>query len=148
MNISQRKRHLAKVHSSAVMSLSESHAPDKDEVQATTAPQLAVPVQSAVKGFNVPIMCLEGIRRKATELIGNESAIASAPGQSEEAKMVLSHSGKTPHLVTPSKGGGYACDANCPNWKSIAICSHTVAVAEVNSNLPCISFVRRRLYQM
>ena len=41
----------------------------------------------------------------------------------------------SPHMVTPTKGGGFSCDSNCPNWKAMGICLHTVAVAEVNKKL-------------
>ena len=38
-------------------------------------------------------------------------------------------------MVLPKMGGDFSCDAKCPNWKAMAICSHTVAVAEVNGKL-------------
>ena len=47
----------------------------------------------------------------------------------------MSHRGLAQHMVTPKKGGEFSCDSNCPNWKSIGICSHSVAVAEVNGKL-------------
>ena len=62
-------------------------------------------------------------------------AIAPAPGQPSEARMVLSYSGKTPHMVTPKKIGDFSCDSSYPNWKSLGICSHSVAVAETNGQL-------------
>ena len=37
----------------------------------------------------------------------------------------------------PGKGGRFACD-NCLNYKSLGICSHTVAVAEANGMLPVL----------
>ena len=47
-------------------------------------------------------------------------------------------------MVTPTKGGGFACDSNCPNWKSLGLCSHTVAVAQVNGKLEqYISLVKK-----
>ena len=49
--------------------------------------------------------------------------------------MVLSFSSKMPHMVVPTKGGGFSCDNNCSNWKSIGLCSHSVAVAESNGKL-------------
>ena len=44
--------------------------------------------------------------------------------------MVLSYSGKPPHLVTPKQTGDFSCDSSCSNWKLLGICSHSVAVAE------------------
>ena len=64
------------------------------------------------------------------------NAIASAPGFDEGVKMVLSRSGKRPHLVKCGKVGRVSCDSDCPNWKSLNICSHCVVVAEMNSCLP------------
>lgn len=136
MSIPQRKNHLAKVHSSAVMTISEDSQEYNKESDSSQLMQLSVSVESAASSVNVPLTCLQGIWRKAAELIHNENAIVPAPGQDEEARMVQSYcSKKTPHLVTPTKGGGYACDVNCPNWKSISICSHSVAVAEINGKL-------------
>lgn len=44
-----------------------------------------------------------------------------------------------------SRGGGVTYNANCPNWKSIAFCSHTVAVAQINGKLPqSISFTKKK----
>ena len=37
--------------------------------------------------------------------------------------------------MTPGKGGKFACDNSCPNYKSFGLCSHTVAVADVNGML-------------
>ena len=150
MNAQQRTKHLAKVHSLAVTD-HEVHksTPELAGASATTLPQthltseghtasqssLSVDVLSAAQGMTVPLTCREGIWRKASELLRDPSAMAEAPGQSSEARMVLSHSGGAPHLVTPVKGGGYSCDSSCPNWKSISFCSHTVAVAERNGQL-------------
>lgn len=86
-------------------------------------------VQSAAKGMNVPLTCMEGIWRKAADLLHNPTAMVSAPGQSPFARMVLCYSAEVPHLVTPTKGVGFNCDATYPNWKSLSFCSHTVAVA-------------------
>ena len=58
--------------------------------------------------------------------------------------MVSSYSGKVPHMVTPKKGGEFSCDSNCPNWKSMRICAHSVAVAEVNKKLPQFLSAKKR----
>lgn len=59
--------------------------------------------------------------------------------------MILSYAGKAPHLVTPGKGGGYNCGMNCPNWKSIGFCSHTVSVAGANKKLAqFLTFLRNK----
>ena len=84
----------------------------------------------------MPFSCLEGVWTKASQLIRTTNAIVPAPGQDPEARMVLSYSGKAPHMVLPKKGGEFCCDSNCPNWRAMGICSHTVAVAEINNKLP------------
>jgi len=58
--------------------------------------------------------------------------------------MVLSYSGKVPHLVVSSKMGDFICDSNCPNWKGLGICSHSVVVAEVNGQLQEILSAKMR----
>ena len=102
---------------------------------AESGKQLSVDVEAAATNLNVPLTCVEGIWKKANELIRNPDAIVPAPGQTPESRMVLSYSGKVPHLVTPTKGGGFSCDGNCPNWKSLGFCSHSIAVAELNEKL-------------
>ena len=160
MNTQQRARHLSKVQSLA-MAVTEVHesasiqgsaytspASPQMHLEGRTAPSpsvLSVDVLSAAQGMTVPLTCMEGIWNKATELLNDPSAMSPAPGQSLESQMVLSYSGSAPHLVTPVKGGGYSCDANCPNWKSLAFCSHTVAVAQRNGQLPqFLQFLRKK----
>ena len=41
----------------------------------------------------------------------------------------------------PKKGYTFACDQDCPNWKGLNVCAHTVAVAELCGKLP--EFVAR-----
>ena len=75
--------------------------------------------------------------------ISTNDAIVPAPGQDLVARMVLSYSGKIPHMVTPKKGGEFSCDSSCPNWKSMGICAHSVAVAEINKKLTQFCLLRR-----
>ena len=59
--------------------------------------------------------------------------------------MVLSYSNDVPHMVTLTKVGGFSCDTNCPNCKSIGICAHSVAVAQANGKLEeLISVIKKR----
>ena len=86
--------------------------------------------------MHVPLTCLEGIWRKANELLWHKNAIVPAPGNSTEARMVKGYSGKVLHMVTPTKGGsGFSCNLSCPNWKSIGFCAHSITVAELNGKL-------------
>ena len=45
----------------------------------------------------------------------------------EATHIVKNSSGPNPHMVTAKKTGQYACDSECPNWKSLGVC---VAAAE------------------
>ena len=94
------------------------------------------PQKSASKQENIPLKWLEGMWGKASQLITSDNAIIPAPGQDPEVRMVLSYSSKMLHMVTPKKGGYFSCDSNCLTWKSMGICSHSVAVAEINKKLP------------
>ena len=96
---------------------------------------LSVDVNTVAASVSVPLECLKGILQKAEELRNSQHGMSPAPGQPEEARMVLSCSGKRPHLVLPSKGGRFKCDSDCLNFKYLGICSHSVAVAECNNLL-------------
>ena len=141
MNAQQRAKHLSKVHSLATTIQPGDSCEDKKE--------LSIDMNIVLKQVNLPLTCIEGIWRKAIELINNPNAMSHAPGQSPESRMVLSYSGKNPHLVTATKGGSYNCDSHCPNWKSLGLCVHTVAVAEVNKNClnSCFLFKKRKGHQ-
>ena len=80
-------------------------------------------------------MVLEGIWKKAAELVTTEGAIAPAPGHPPEARNVLSRQSGF-HTVKPVKGGRFTCD--CVRYKSLDICSHSVATAEVNGCLEAV----------
>ena len=86
-------------------------------------------------GLKIPLASAQGIWQKAEELLCEPNAISAAPGCDSKSRMVRSCSGKWPHLVMSTKQGRYTCDNDCPNWKSMKLCSHTVAVAELNGSL-------------
>ena len=127
MNISQRQHHLSKVHSLAIAKSTSIQDACTEKAGTVGTSQLSVTVESAAKDMHVPMTCIEGIWRKATKLICDQNAIVPAPDQSEEAKMVLSFSGKTPHLVTPTKSG-YSCDHTGYHYNSV-ICADTGTVS-------------------
>ena len=106
------------------------------QVSSLTSTSLANKVAPLTTKLGLPLQALERIAEKATELLETDGAIVSAPGYTAEAKIVKSHSGKRPHLVTPKrKGDGYVCDEECPQYKSAKLCSHTLATAVVNDSL-------------
>ena len=59
----------------------------------------------------------------------------------EKARLVKSSSSPQPHVVQmkPNNKGLYTCDSNCPMFKGFSLCSHVVAVAEVNGGSSSIS---------
>ena len=81
------------------------------------------------------ITTLQHMWQKAEELLNSDNAITPAPGKDKLAKMVISYSSSVPHMVTNTQSGQYKCDSNCLNWTSSAICSHTLAVAQLNNDL-------------
>ena len=64
---------------------------------------------------------------KANKLASDDSAIVKAPG-AEDGWMVVSSSCKRPHYIKASKCA-FSCDDQCLSYKSMKLCSHTVAVA-------------------
>ena len=49
------------------------------------------------------------------------------------------------HMVTAIGDGGFSCDSNCANWKALGMCSHSIAVAEINGKLSSfLAFVWKR----
>ena len=55
------------------------------------------------------------------------------PGHPPEARTVQSTSQTGFHVVTPGSNGKFSCD--CANYQSLSLCSHVVAVAEINHKL-------------
>ena len=97
--------------------------------------ELSIKYTDLSEQVSVPEMVLKSIWNKAYQLLTTPNAIAAAPGLDLKSHTVMSCSGKRPHLVSSKKTGQYVCDKACGNWNSSAICSHTVAVAEVNGEL-------------
>lgn len=96
---------------------------------------LSVDLDSFSDEVLTPLAVLKSIWKKAKDLLAKSNSICPAPGGKLDC-MVESYSGTHPHLVSAKKSGQFACDANCANWKSLNICSHSVAAAEFRSSLP------------
>jgi len=72
---------------------------------------------------------VNGILRRAEELVTAENAITTAPVEGT-TRMVKSKSNPSyPNLVQVFQDGKVICDENCPMWTSLRICSHCVTVA-------------------
>ena len=143
MSTTQREQTLRRVQTAAV---SDVFSPDDFSLNTsvssqclgrdlTLASSLSVDVHTFATGVRVPLNCLEGIWSKAAELLKTSGAIVPAPGIGSNAKFVLSRHGQKPHLVQARKGHSFACDDDCPNWRALHICSHSVAVAELCGKL-------------
>ena len=86
---------------------------------ASQASELSSKLSSIANRLGLPCAAIEGIAKKAGEILSNEGGIVHAPGHPANARMVISRSGKRPHLVIPKKkSGGLACDDECPQYKS------------------------------
>ena len=105
------------------------------QIEAGSSLSLSVDVKSVSEVVTIPLPCLEGIWKKATDLLNTPRSISPAPGHPNEARMVMSLTGHRPHLVLPCKGSQFKCDSDCLNFKSLGICSHVIAVAELNKQL-------------
>lgn len=70
----------------------------------------------------------EPVWEKAESLLEDAANIVNAPGIDNNAWMVVSKSGKSPHYVEMYKNGKIECP--CSGFNSKKMCSHAVAVAE------------------
>ena len=84
-------------------------------------------LSSPLDALELPLQVKESMRMKANDLANDETAIVQAPGD-ECAWMVRSYHGKRPHYVRVSKSS-FSCDEQCLSYKSMKVCSHTLAIA-------------------
>ena len=83
--------------------------------------------------LGLPKDAIEGIAKKAVDILSTDGAITQVPGHSNDAKMVLRYSGKRPRLILPKrKCSGMFCDDDCAQYKYTP---HTVAAAQYNGKL-------------
>lgn len=132
MSLEQRKSHLNKVAHADVVDveflkslLSGPFSSSSKE----SGNALSVQIESPPAGVSIPNISLEGIWKKASELLKSGDSIAPAPGFSSEARILASRFNSRPHLVTNGKDGACHCNADCVNYWSMRSCSHVVAVA-------------------
>ena len=123
----ERSRHLKKVMGTAITL-------ESPELSLSST-VLSMDAETASEFVSIPLPVLDGIWVKASSLVAHQDNISSAPGYPHGCKMVKSYSGKRPHLVTSGKNGHFKCDDDCLNFKSVGLCSHTVAVAQQNNSL-------------
>ena len=149
MTTEQRLHHIKKFNNTKVRMEGDAdfHSGDNDQSASycqdithgqfllTSGVGLPISYEVAFAGTSVPEGVADGIWNKAIALVSDADAITSAPGCGPKDKMVKSKTGLAPHLVTNKKESQYACDDKCPQYKSIAICSHVVAAAQTNDDL-------------
>ena len=138
MTPQQRKKCLDRIAHASVTGVSDTPTIDSSPFPTSETPLgavLAVDVHEVASEVTIPLACIQGIWTKATKLLSTAGSTVPAPGHCTEARLVLSRSGKRPHLVLPCKAGGFKCDSDCANFKSLGICSHTVVVAHLNGQL-------------
>ena len=124
--------------SADISSLNESSSSTNHDITVgwlgTTSMTLSVLLNEAANKIKLPYTTMEGIWKKATSLTTETNAVVPAPGFGDKDRMVKSKSGSAPHLVKVANCQ-YICDNQCPQFKSINICSHVVAAAESNGDL-------------
>ena len=86
--------------STSAQAISTSNPPVSPVSQATMLSSKLFPLSNKL---GLPADAIKGIAKKAAEILQSDGAIVSAPGQPADARMVISHSGKRPHLVLPKK---------------------------------------------
>lgn len=131
MTHKQRAKHLKSVEQISVSDIKEREEQQSSNATSSNASNASLSADITVlsTSINLPVHALEAISEKAKELMVTDGAML-APGQDADARMVLSRTGKRPHLVVPKKKGGYACNSGCPQYVLSGICSHVVAAAE------------------
>lgn len=111
--------------------------------------ELSVNVDRFSEVVHVQRSVLDAMWAKANDLINDLDAICMVPGGNTKDRIVKSTSGPHPYTVTAKKLGKYSCDAECHNFNSMGICSHSVAVAEDNGyQSSLIRYVKPNGFQM
>ena len=147
MTPNQRKRHIKKFDDAAQASLRPSSSSrtasscsilssEPSSSNTTPANEKFLSVLCEDSGIeNIPFATLHSIWVKAEEYLNSSSDVVAAPGEDKKARMVTSKSNVTPHFVRCLSSGQYVCDNSCMQWKSSNLCSHVIAVAELNGEL-------------
>ena len=98
---------------------------------------LSVPVEE-VNLHGISESTVSGIWKKAANiLVSRSEQVLEVPWiDNRKTRLVKSSSSPLPHLLThQTKNQLYCCDSNCVMFKSFHLCSHVIAVAEINGEL-------------
>lgn len=126
MSREQRVKHLKKVSNLSVSDVrdtsevtfcSDVSGPSTSQAEEVTVHLLLEKLKPISSHLTLPLDTIQGIARKAHEILQSDCGIVPAPG-CEASLMVMSKTGKRPHLIVPKKkNGGLACDSDCPQYK-------------------------------
>ena len=116
---------------SSQISLSESSCVYQSSgASSSSPPSSKLSIGADGSGLNLHKEVLSGMWEKADKLISMERGLQRAASSDNSAWSVQSFSSPVPHFVTSKESGQFMCDPQCPQWVSLKICSHTLAVAE------------------
>ena len=135
MSHDARELHMRKVYNCPLKSSANSGASTSGSLTLTTS--LSVLVEE-VNLESISESTLQGIWKKATNILKlKKEQVLEVPWvTNKKTRLVKSSSSPQPHLVTSdSKSQLYCCDDKCVMFKSFHLCSHVVAVAEINGEL-------------
>ena len=85
------------------------------------------PRTNTLYALRIPADVKDTLWRKGQSLTEDEESMVRSPGSSTDW-IIRSSTGKQPHFVKATSKG-CSCDSSCLAYKSMRICSHTVAVA-------------------
>ena len=124
---------VCKAHLRKFQQMSVIDAPQEPCASSAVLQHLSVDFVSVAFNCTLPKGLVQNIWDKASRLVNTSGAMAPAPGHPPEARTVQRTSKTGFHLVIPGSSGKFTCD--CANYNSLSLCSHAVAVAEINGKL-------------
>lgn len=131
---------LKKFNQQKVRAADMTPTPTNYDVSSTVAPLSMSPQESGI--IRVPFSMLTAMFHKASVLISRrQEAIVAAPGANANPQRFVENESApaSPYIVTSksSKRGGlyYECSSNCISFAAYGLCSHVLAVAELDKKL-------------
>lgn len=138
MTPKEKQSHLAKVDASVKENATKALSlEDEQDDKVPRISEATDPVSCTIRSFEDTKLpeCVRSSSVNACKII-NFQGIANHPNQSSK-RILISLSGPTTHTVQLGKNGkGLSCDGFCPQFKELAICAHTIAVAHNEGLLP------------
>lgn len=139
MKPEEKQKHLKKVLTTQVTPVTQHTSGQHSSSVGEPCKGLSVSIQFAVAKLpTISSSTLACMWNKAAGLIQARDHILTVPWLSDsKARLVKSSSSPQPHVVRTKTGSSciYICDSSCPMFKGFSLCSHVVAVDEVNGDL-------------